>query len=81
MFNLYPMHHRYPVIGLNEYCQPELTTISQPRDEIGRCAMRLLLDVLRKKQVPHQQVLNTQLIVRASTAQAPKPCQHSNLTD
>ena len=60
-------------IGLSEYCQPELTTVSQPRDEIGRCAMRLLLDVLRKKQVPHQQVLSTQLIVRASTAQAPKP--------
>lgn len=58
-------------IGFSEYCQPELTTISQPRDEIGRRAMRLLLDLLRKKQVSQQQVLSTQLIVRASTAVAP----------
>jgi LacI family repressor for deo operon, udp, cdd, tsx, nupC, and nupG len=59
-------------IGFSEYCQPELTTVSQPREDIGRCAMRLLLDILRKKQAPRQQVLNTHLIVRSSTAQAPK---------
>ena len=62
----------YDNLNLSEYCQPELTTVSQPSDEIGHSTMRRL-DVLRKKQVPHQQVLSTQPIVRASTAQAPKP--------
>lgn len=55
-------------IGFSEYCEPGLTTISQPRDEIGRSAMRLLLDILNKKQVPLQQTPTTQLIVRDSTA-------------
>lgn len=58
-------------IGFSEYCEPELTTISQPRDEIGRSAMRLLLDLLGHKQVPMQQTLTTQLIVRDSTARVP----------
>lgn len=58
-------------IGFSEYCEPELTTISQPRDDIGRSAMRLLLDILAQRQVPLQQTLTTQLIVRDSTARAP----------
>lgn len=59
-------------IGFSEYCEPELTTISQPRDDIGRSAMRMLLDILAKKQLAPRQTLTTQLIVRDSTARAPK---------
>ncbi|QTF93748.1 substrate-binding domain-containing protein [Halomonas sp. BM-2019] len=54
-------------IGLSEYCEPELTTISQPRNEIGREAMRLLLSLLRGESAVRRQTLSTQLIVRQST--------------
>lgn len=55
-------------IDFSEYCEPELTTISQPRNEIGQTAMHLMLDILGNKRVPLQQTLSTQLIVRGSTA-------------
>lgn len=55
-------------IGFSQYCEPELTTVHQPRDDIGRNAMRLLLDLLKKDQPPSDQTLKTHLIVRNSTA-------------
>ncbi len=55
-------------IGFSQYCEPELTTVHQPRDDIGRNAMRLLLDLLKKNQPPADQTLRTHLIVRNSTA-------------
>ncbi len=54
-------------IGFSEYCEPELTTISQPRNEIGQQAMRLLLGLMRGEPVVRRQTLSTQLIVRKST--------------
>lgn len=54
-------------IGLSEYCDPELTTISQPRNEIGRQAMQLLLHLMRGEQAIRQQTLSSHLIVRKST--------------
>lgn len=57
-------------IGFSQYCEPELTTVHQPREAIGRTAMRLLLDILKHRNVPLDQSLKTQLIVRSSTARA-----------
>ncbi|MGP9663735.1 LacI family DNA-binding transcriptional regulator [Halomonas sp. AOP22-C1-8] len=54
-------------IGLSEYCDPELTTISQPRNEIGQQAMQLLLHLLRGEQPIRHQTLSSHLIVRKST--------------
>lgn len=58
-------------IGFSQYCEPELTTVHQPRQAIGRTAMRLLLDILKDRNVPFDQTLKTQLIVRGSTGRAP----------
>lgn len=58
-------------IGFSLYCEPELTTVHQPRDDIGRAAMRLLLDMLGKRNVQFDQTLKTHLIVRNSTARPP----------
>ncbi|RUR47780.1 LacI family DNA-binding transcriptional regulator [Vreelandella populi] len=54
-------------IGLSEYCDPELTTISQPRNEIGQQAMQSLLHLLRGERVIRRQTLSSHLIVRKST--------------
>jgi len=51
---------------------PALTTMRQPRDEIGRLATKVLLDVLeaeRQPRSPVHLVLKSELIVRDSTAQ------------
>ena len=58
-------------IAFSEYCEPELTTVHQPRVEIGQQAMKMLLDLLARKDVPTTQTLRTQLIVRGSTGVAP----------
>ncbi|WP_043529908.1 LacI family DNA-binding transcriptional regulator [Litchfieldella xinjiangensis] len=54
-------------IGFSEYCEPELTTVSQPRHEIGQQAMRMLLSILAGEDVVRRQTLSTQLILRKST--------------
>jgi len=66
--------HDVSVVGfddlfLSEAFYPPLTTVSQPRAEIGREAMNLLLDLLSGGEVPAEPVqLATQLIVRGTTA-------------
>ncbi|ARO15950.1 LacI family transcriptional regulator (plasmid) [Ketogulonicigenium robustum] len=73
--------HRVPqdisVVGFDdiiiaEAFEPALTTVQQPRLEMGRAAMRLLVDLLHGDA--HQQVLEfeTKLIVRDSVAPAPQ---------
>lgn len=55
-------------IALAEFCDPPLTTISQPRFEIGREAMLLLLDQLQGQVVSSgSRLLDCELIVRGST--------------
>lgn len=59
-------------LKLSQYCDPPLTTVAQPRYEIGRQAMLLLLEQLQGHPVQSgSRLLNTELIVRESTA-APK---------
>ena len=56
-------------IHFAQYCDPPLTTISQPRYEIGRQAMLMMLDLLRGHDVrAGSRLLETQLVVRDSVA-------------
>lgn len=55
-------------IQFAEYYDPPLTTIRQPRREIGETAMRLILDVFAKRNAPTSVVLPHVLVVRGSTS-------------
>lgn len=56
-------------IEFSQYCDPPLTTISQPRYEIGRQSMLMLLELLKGNDVRSgSRLLESSLIVRESTA-------------
>jgi LacI family repressor for deo operon, udp, cdd, tsx, nupC, and nupG len=56
-------------IQFAQYCDPPLTTISQPRYEIGRQAMLMMLDLLKGNDIQAgSRLLETKLVVRGSTA-------------
>ena len=55
-------------ISLSEFCDPPLSTVAQPRYDIGREAMLLLLDQLHGQSVSSgSRLLDCDLIVRGST--------------
>ena len=62
------------IIGFDDirfahYSDPPLTTIAQPKGDLGREAMSMLLEILNGADVPpRKRILPTQLIVRDSTA-------------
>jgi LacI family repressor for deo operon, udp, cdd, tsx, nupC, and nupG len=59
-------------IRFSRYTDPPLTTIAQPKDELGREAMNMLIELLRGVDVPpRKRILPTQLVVRGSTARCP----------
>jgi LacI family transcriptional regulator, repressor for deo operon, udp, cdd, tsx, nupC, and nupG len=62
-------------IRFARYMDPPLSTVAQPKDELGREAMNMLIEILRGTDVPaRKRVLPTQLVIRASTARcAAKP--------
>ena len=62
-------------IEFSEYCEPALTTVHQPREQIGEQAMKLLMDRLGHKKAIVNQTLPTQFIVRKS---AGRPTIKSN---
>jgi DNA-binding LacI/PurR family transcriptional regulator len=53
-------------IDLTAYTMPQLTTIRQPRFDLGRWAMHMMLALLNGKE-PENQVLPAELIVRQTT--------------
>lgn len=56
-------------VPMCQYVQPELTTIHQPKFEIGLTAMNLLLDIIEQKsKIPKRIILPHRLIQRDSTA-------------
>lgn len=56
-------------IEFSQYCDPPLTTISQPRYEIGRQSMLMLLELLKGNDVRSgSRLLESSLVVRESTA-------------
>lgn len=57
-------------IVMAEWVDPPLTTVHQPRTEMGRIAIDLLLAALDGKTVPSGVVVQPRLIVRGSTAPA-----------
>jgi LacI family repressor for deo operon, udp, cdd, tsx, nupC, and nupG len=55
-------------IALSEFCDPPLTTVSQPRFDIGREGMLLLLEQMQGHNVNSgSRLLDCELIVRGST--------------
>jgi LacI family repressor for deo operon, udp, cdd, tsx, nupC, and nupG len=50
--------------------EPSLTTIRQPRRDLGRTGALVLLDILRGRSVAKRVQLATKLVVRGSTAPA-----------
>jgi LacI family transcriptional regulator, repressor for deo operon, udp, cdd, tsx, nupC, and nupG len=63
------------VVGFDDirfarYTSPPLTTIAQPKNELGREAMRMLIELLNDPSTPVlKRVLSADLVVRGSTAQ------------
>ncbi|UJF19241.1 DNA-binding transcriptional regulator CytR [Vibrio sp. SS-MA-C1-2] len=56
-------------ITFAEYCEPALTTVSQPRYDIGRETMLMLLDILQGKEVSKgSRLLDAQLVIRESVS-------------
>lgn len=55
-------------IEFAQYVEPPLTTIHQPRREIGRAAMTRMIASLNDDAPPVQVVLDHELVVRGSTA-------------
>lgn len=54
-------------ISISAYTIPPLTTIHQPRFKLGQLAMRMMLELING-QMPHNQLLSADLIIRESTA-------------
>jgi LacI family transcriptional regulator len=67
------------VIGFDDIPQasatyPAVTTIAQPIAEMGRCAVRLLLDRIAKRDSPYQRIaLTTTVVERESCGPVPVP--------
>jgi LacI family repressor for deo operon, udp, cdd, tsx, nupC, and nupG len=61
------------IIGFDDirfarYMDPPLTTVAQPKDELGREAMSMLIEILRNNDVPaRKRILPTHLVVRGSS--------------
>lgn len=56
-------------IALAQYADPPLTTVAQPRYDIGRQAVLMLFDLLQGRVIKRNSVLlDSQLIIRESTA-------------
>jgi DNA-binding LacI/PurR family transcriptional regulator len=65
----------FSVVGFDDiepavYVSPPLTTVRQPRTQLGQLAMKMVLDLLDERAV-QDQILNCDLIVRESTAKVP----------
>jgi DNA-binding LacI/PurR family transcriptional regulator len=54
-------------IQVAELVTPALTTVRQPKRQLGMCSMRLLLKLLRGEETEHSLLLPGELIVRDST--------------
>jgi LacI family transcriptional regulator len=62
----------YDDLELAQYTNPPLTTIAQPKKEVGAQAILLLVDrIARKDRPPSRLVLPPELIVRRSTQPVP----------
>ena len=67
-------------IPFASYVDPPLTTVHQPKEEMGRIAMHMLLDLLDHKKVADV-VVPGKLIVRESACAAPATATSSKEAD
>lgn len=58
-------------IAFSEFCQPQLTTVNQPRQLIGETAIKLLLNILSGRKPNPEITLPAQLISRGTTMAPP----------
>lgn len=61
-------------IAVSRHFAPPLTTMRQPREQIGRMATEMVIDIIEgtaPREGPRHVVLTSPLIVRASTARCP----------
>lgn len=58
-------------LELAAYFSPPLTTVRQPRRQMGERAMQMLLALIEEQGVPQAEVLQTELVVRRTTGPAP----------
>ena len=69
------------VVGFDDspliaFTDPPLTTIRQPVTAMGQAAVRALLEEIGGTPAPHSEfVFHPELVVRGSTASAPKPAR------
>ena len=57
-------------IALARFVTPPLTTVAQPKYEMGQLALQLLLERIENKELPNRfPILECGLVIRASTAQ------------
>ena len=66
------------VVGFDDiffasYLNPSLTTVRQPMKEMGRCAMQLLLALLRKEETERAILVEGELVIRGSTGTPAAP--------
>jgi DNA-binding LacI/PurR family transcriptional regulator len=64
------------VIGFDDlelaaYFCPPLTTVRQPRRQMGERAMHMLLALIQGQGSPQAEILPTELVVRSTTGPAP----------
>jgi DNA-binding LacI/PurR family transcriptional regulator len=58
-------------LELAAYCCPPLTTVRQPRRQMGEQAMHMLLALVEERTAPGAEMLRTELVVRSTTGPAP----------
>jgi len=66
------------VIGFDDlelatYCCPPLTTVRQPRDQLGQRAMHMLQELIQGRSEVQAEILPAELVVRETTGPAPAP--------
>ena len=55
-------------VDISQISHPSITTINQPKYQLGYTACELLIEKLKVKDLPPRQLfLNTELIIREST--------------
>lgn len=58
----------YDNIEMSEFIEPELTTVSQPIYEMGKCACELLINIINGKTIEKKQIyFEPELIVRGTS--------------
>jgi LacI family transcriptional regulator, repressor for deo operon, udp, cdd, tsx, nupC, and nupG len=65
-------------IRYSRYTSPPLTTVSQPKNALGREAMTMLIEILNDPDVPtRKRVLSADLVVRGSTGPATRGARNA----